>query len=139
MPNKMTQEQIDVFLSEPNVSMLATVRPDGSPHVTPVWHHYDRGLIYVCSDAQSVKIQNIRHESRVSLLVATVKAPHQYVMTNGVAELSSDRISDLVWAMSLAYKGEKEGRIYAEKAIKEFDFVTITIRPTKMVSLYIGA
>ena len=41
--------------------------------------------------------------------------------------------------MSLAYKGEEEGRVYAEQAIRDFDFVTITIKPTNIVSLYIGS
>ena len=135
----MTDEQIGAFLSEPHISMLATVQPDGVPHVTPVWHHYDGERLYVCSDATSVKARNIQEEPKVTLLVATVSPPHQYVMVQGRAELSRDKISELVWAMSIAYKGEEEGRVYAEQAIRDFDFVTITIEPTNIVSLYIGA
>jgi PPOX class probable F420-dependent enzyme len=136
---KMTDEQIDAFLREARVSMLATVQPDGVPHVTPVWHHYDGEKLYVCSDADSVKARNLRGNSNVTLLVATVSPPHQYVMVQGTAELSRDKISELVWAMSIAYKGEEEGRVYAEQAIRDFDFVTITIEPTNIVSLYIGS
>jgi len=135
---KMTEEQIDAFLREPRISMLATVQPDGSPHVTPVWHHYDGERLFVCSDDDAVKVRNVKHEPRVTLLVSTVSPPHQYVMVQGRAELSRDRISELVWAMSLAYKGEEEGRVYAERAVRDFDFVTMTIKPTKIVSLYIG-
>jgi PPOX class probable F420-dependent enzyme len=134
----MTREQIDAFLHEPRTSMLATVQPDGSPHVTPVWHHYDGERLYVCCEDHAVKVRNVKHEPRVSLLVSTVSPPHQYVLVHGRAVLSRDRIPELVWAMSLAYKGEEEGRVYAEKAVRELSFVTMTIEPTKIVSLYIG-
>ena len=60
-------------------------------------------------------------------------------MVQGTAGLSRDKISELVWSMSLAYKGEEEGRVYAEQAVKDFDFVTITIEPANIVSLYIGS
>lgn len=135
---KMTDEQIDAFLREPNVSMLATVQPDGTPHVTPVWHHYDGAQLYVCSDATSVKVSNLSAHPKVTLLVATVSPPHQYVMVQGTATLSRDNITELVWSMSLAYKGEEEGRVYAPQALENFDFVTITIEPTNVISLYIG-
>ena len=29
------------FLQAPNVAAFASVRPDGRPHVTPVWYEYD--------------------------------------------------------------------------------------------------
>ncbi len=135
---KMTEEQIDAFLREPHISMLATVQPDGAPHVTPVWHHYDGKWLYVCSESHARKVHNVRGEPRVTLLVSTVSPPHQYVMVQGSAELSTDKIPELVWAMSLAYKGEKEGRVYAERAVRDIDFVTMTIEPTNIVSLYIG-
>src|SRR5262245_23751029 len=32
---------VEEFLSQPNVAALSTVRPDGRPHVTPVWYEYD--------------------------------------------------------------------------------------------------
>ncbi len=135
----MTDEQIDAFLREPHVSMLATVQADGTPHVTPVWHHYDGEKLYVCSDATSAKVGNLSAHPQATLLVATVSPPHQYVMVQGTATLSRDNISELVWSMSLAYRGEEDGRVYAPQALENFDFVTITIQPTKIISLYIGA
>src|SRR3972149_2449887 len=32
---------VKAFLSQPHVAALATVRPDGRPHVTPVWYDFD--------------------------------------------------------------------------------------------------
>ncbi|KKL27226.1 hypothetical protein LCGC14_2387280, partial [marine sediment metagenome] len=32
---------IKAFLSQPHVAALATVRPDGRPHVLPVWFDFD--------------------------------------------------------------------------------------------------
>jgi hypothetical protein len=36
--------------------------------------------------------------------------------------------------MANNYLGEEEGEEYTEKAVRDLDFVVITIRPTKMIS-----
>ncbi len=40
--------EVESFLREPNVAAFATVRPDGRPHVTPVWYEYD-GMEFIVS------------------------------------------------------------------------------------------
>ena len=32
---------VKAFLGQPHVAALSTVRPDGRPHVTPVWYDFD--------------------------------------------------------------------------------------------------
>ena len=46
---------------------LATVRPDGRPHLTPVWFAWYQEKLYACIQARSVKCRNLRQNSRVSL------------------------------------------------------------------------
>jgi len=50
----------------PNI-WLATVRPDGRPHLIPIWFVVDDGRWYICAGAESVKAKNIRHNPRVAL------------------------------------------------------------------------
>jgi PPOX class probable F420-dependent enzyme len=57
------------------VARLATVRPDGRPHIVPIVFALDRDLLYTIVDAKPklgpdlVRLRNIAAEPRVSLLV----------------------------------------------------------------------
>lgn len=128
----MTPEQIEEYLREPHIADLATVRPDGSPHVAPVWFHYDGDKIKVIAEKSAVKIGNIRHEPRVSLSIATDQRPYVYVIINGTAELSEDGIPELVRNMAVNYQGKEEGERYAERVLQEMDFYVITVTPSKV-------
>jgi PPOX class probable F420-dependent enzyme len=46
---------------------IASVRPDGRPHLTPVWFAWAGGKLYVSIDPDSVKSKNIAHDPRVAL------------------------------------------------------------------------
>jgi len=130
----VTSDQIEKYLSESHICNLATVRPDGSPHVAPVWHHYDGENLIIVAEESAVKVRNIRHEPRVSASIATDARPYKYVIINGSATLSYDNIREYVLIMANNYLGEEEGEEYTEKAVRDLDFVVITIRPTKMIS-----
>jgi hypothetical protein len=44
---------------------LATARPDGRPHLVPVWFVWVEGIFYVCTAPASVKARNLEHDARV--------------------------------------------------------------------------
>lgn len=46
---------------------LATVRPDGRPHLIPIWFGVLDGKWYFVTDPQSVKARNLQHNPRVAL------------------------------------------------------------------------
>ncbi|MCB8942721.1 MAG: pyridoxamine 5'-phosphate oxidase family protein [Ardenticatenaceae bacterium] len=52
--------------SERNI-WLATVRPDGRPHLVPLWFAWHDDLIYICIQPGSVKATNLRQNPLVSL------------------------------------------------------------------------
>lgn len=129
----MTPEQIEAYLSMPHIADLATVRPDGSPHVAPVWFLYEDGVVKVLAEAGSVKIRNMKSEPRVSVSIATDQQPYKYVIVNGVAEISEGDISDILRRISVHYQVPEEGERYAEKTLRELDLCLITIRPSKLI------
>ncbi len=129
----MTPEQIDEYLKRPMIADLATVNPDGSPHVAPVWFRWDGEVVKVFTQTTAVKVRNIRHDARISMSVATQEAPYGYVIVNGTAAISNDGIPDEVRAMAIHYKGEVEGEIYIQQALQEMVFCLITITPTKIL------
>ena len=129
----MTPQEIDAFLREPHTCIIATLRPDGSPHLTPVWHHYDGENIMVLTPPDTVKVRNLRHDPRVSLCISTNRPPAGYVQVNGVATLSDEWPYELLWAMSVNYKGKEEGERYAQRVFREVSFTLVTVTPSKII------
>ena len=99
----MSPEQIERYLSKPHIADLATVRPDGSPHVAPVWFLYEDGVVKVLAETGTVKIKNLKREPRVSVSIATDQRPYEYVIVNGLAEVSGGDISDILRRISVHY------------------------------------
>jgi hypothetical protein len=61
---------------------VASVRPDGRPHLTPVWFAWHVGKLYVCTEPGSVKARNISQNRRVVLALEDGTRP---VICEGIA------------------------------------------------------
>ncbi len=46
---------------------VASVRPDGRPHLAPVWFAWHADRVYICTDPRSVKARNLERNGHVSL------------------------------------------------------------------------
>lgn len=46
---------------------LATVRPDGRPHLTPIWYCFQDDRFWICTSADAVKTRNVLLNPRVSV------------------------------------------------------------------------
>ena len=57
---------------------FATVRPDGRPHLVPIWFVIEGDRWYVCTQADSVKARNLKANSAVSL--ALEDGDHPFVV-----------------------------------------------------------
>jgi len=79
-------EKEKAFLSKHEVCRLATVHPDSRPHVVPVSYIFDEGFFYVATDYETKKLENIRRNSKVALVVDEYR-PNRAVMVEGVASI----------------------------------------------------
>ncbi|MFD0360002.1 PPOX class F420-dependent oxidoreductase [Nocardia sp. GCM10030253] len=61
------------LLAESRLGVLATIRSDGRPQLSPVQPSYDReaGIIYVSTSAGTAKIANLRRDPRATLEVTS--------------------------------------------------------------------
>jgi PPOX class probable F420-dependent enzyme len=57
------------LLEEPSYGQLATLLPDGSPHLTQVWLDTDGTYILVNTVASHQKVKNVRRDPRVAVNV----------------------------------------------------------------------
>lgn len=69
---------------------LATVMPDGSPQVTPVWVDTDGEYILVNTARGRQKDCNMQRDGRVALSILNPDDPYEYVQVRGLVELSSE-------------------------------------------------
>ena len=77
-------EKLAILLSGRNLVHVATIMPDGSPQVTPVWANYDDGHVMVNTAAGRVKHNNIVRDGRVALSVTSADDPLQMASVRGV-------------------------------------------------------
>ena len=72
------------FSTKPVLAHLATIMPDGSPHVTPVWFDFADGKIGVNSVRGWVKARNMARDARVALSIVDPDDPGRHVEIRGL-------------------------------------------------------
>ena len=119
---------VKAFLSQPHVAALATVRPDGRPHVTPVWYDFDGSEFTVASFRTTQKLKNVARKGFAALCIFTQELPYRNVIVEGTARVGSTL--DNVWRERLAsrYLGEHAGRVYVQETA-DWDVIAIHVRP----------
>jgi PPOX class probable F420-dependent enzyme len=65
---------------------LATVMPDGTPQVTPVWFDHAGGMIRVNTAKGRVKARNLREGTPVAVAIMDPDNPYRYVQIRGRVE-----------------------------------------------------
>src|SRR5947209_11379832 len=68
---------------------LSSVRPDGRPHLVPVWFLWDGETILIFSKPDQ-KIRNLRQNPNVMVSLDTAEQGDDIVLIEGRAELLSD-------------------------------------------------
>ena len=85
MPEHTLSPDAASRVSEARIGWLTTLRPDGSPHTTPVWFVFDEDTFWIATGRRNVKAANMRADQRVSIAVdGSAAAP---LVAEGRAEL----------------------------------------------------
>src|SRR4051812_35258974 len=79
------------ILTSPNFAAIATLMPDGTPQVTPVWIDVDGNTIVFNTAQGRQKAGNLDRDPRVALSVYDQNNPYRYIQVRGhVAEKTHD-------------------------------------------------
>lgn len=69
------------------VAQLATLRPDGTPHLTPVWVDLDdAGRVLVNVRVDRVKAAHLRANGTAAVCIVDPANPYRYVSVTGLVE-----------------------------------------------------
>jgi PPOX class probable F420-dependent enzyme len=85
---------------------LATIMPDGSPQVTPVWIDTDGEYILVNTARKRQKDLNMSRDGRVALSIMDPNDPYNYVQIRGLVEMTTENGAfEHINALSQRYVG----------------------------------
>jgi PPOX class probable F420-dependent enzyme len=85
---------------------LATMMPDGTPQVTPVWVDYDGTHVLVNSARGRQKDKNLRRNPTVALSIQDPDNPYRYLEIRGrVTEITEDGADEHIDKMAKKYMG----------------------------------
>lgn len=132
----MTRDEWRRFLlSGPRTAKAATVRPDGRPHITPVWFDLDGDDVIFTTFQSTVKARDLRRDPRISLCVDDEHAPFSFVLIEGTATLS-DRVEEVrPWATRIAgrYMGTMRAKAFGARNSVEGELL-VRVKPTNVVA-----
>jgi PPOX class probable F420-dependent enzyme len=74
---------LDLLTTKTPLAHLATIMPDGSPQVTPVWFDYAGGVVRVNSARGRVKSRNMTVGAAVALSIVDPDNDYRYIQLRG--------------------------------------------------------
>ena len=80
----LTQSELDSFLSEPHIAVVATASASGKPHAMPIWYFWRGGKVLFQTGPDSKKMRNLRDNPRISVVVDSKVAPYKVVVIEGM-------------------------------------------------------
>ena len=135
---RMTDAEVAEFLAIERTLQVASIGPDGLPHLVPMWFTVIAGRIAMWTYAKSQKAANLRRDPRVVCLVETGDTYSQLrgVSITGRAELHDDY--DIVFDVGARLYGRYQGDMtHASRAGVEAESrkrIAVFVTPEKTVS-----
>ncbi|MBL1091958.1 MULTISPECIES: PPOX class F420-dependent oxidoreductase [Streptomyces] len=125
-------DDLKKLLDTPVFVTVATIQPDGSPQVSPVWVKRDGDDLLISTTVGRRKEANLRRDPRVSVVVQPFDAPYTYAEIRGTASLTTEGGPELIDELSLKYTGKRYAEFNPE-AGKDAQRVVVRITPRKVV------
>ncbi|MEU2667971.1 PPOX class F420-dependent oxidoreductase [Streptomyces sp. NPDC007164] len=125
-------DDLKALLDTPVFVNIATVQPDGSPQVSPVWAKHDGDDVLISTTVGRRKEQNLRRDPRVTVLLQPFDAPYTYAEIRGVATLTTEGGQELIDELAEKYTGKKYAEFNPASA-DDAERVVVRITPHKVV------
>ncbi|CUS02907.2 putative F420-dependent enzyme [Candidatus Promineifilum breve] len=132
---KMTRAECLAFMvAQPRTGKIATVRPDGRPHVAPIWFALDGEQLLFTTWHTTAKAANLRHNPQLSLCVDDQTPPFAFVKYDGVAAFSDDLDALRHWARIIAgrYMGAAQAEAFGNRNAVAGELL-VRVSPTAII------
>jgi PPOX class probable F420-dependent enzyme len=107
MPAMPVSAEADAFLREVHPAVVATIRPDGSPHSVATWYDWDGELVHLNMDESRARLGHLRLDPRVALTVLDKDNWYRQVSLRGrVIRIEDDDGLAGIDRLSQRYRGQ---------------------------------
>jgi PPOX class probable F420-dependent enzyme len=117
-------------LLDGQVATLATIRPDGFPHLTEIWFLHADGELKSSLNTSRLKTKHLEQRPQCSLLLLDLENPYRYLEVRGTARLEPD--PDYEFARRL---GAKYNADLSEHDGPGESRVVLTLEPTNVYAV----
>jgi PPOX class probable F420-dependent enzyme len=101
------EKYLDLFQKKA-FAQLATIMPDGSPQVSPVWVEYDGRHLLINSAKGRVKDRNMRRDPRVGVDLLDPDNPYRHLSIRGrVSEITEKGADEHIDRLTKKYIGQE--------------------------------
>ncbi|MFL5871671.1 MAG: pyridoxamine 5'-phosphate oxidase family protein [Solirubrobacterales bacterium] len=122
------------LLEHESVVWLSTVRPDGTPHVIPIWFSWDGDSVLIASKPHARKIANLRTNPRVMLALGEPDDDFDVGLVEGIAEVLDAPAAEILPAEHLAkYRDEMAAIGLSRDEYLETYSLVVRVRPTRFL------
>jgi PPOX class probable F420-dependent enzyme len=106
MPKVPVPPEVEELLRRPNPAIIATLRPDGSPHSVPTWYDWEDGRILLNMEDTRLRLGYMRRDPRVSLTVLAEDSWYRHVSLLGrIVSIRDDEDLADIDRLALRYTG----------------------------------
>jgi PPOX class probable F420-dependent enzyme len=125
------------FLARPIIARLATVRPNGTPQVVPMWFLYEDGVMYMSTRTYAAKVKHLKKNPHVAVVVDEMVAPlkNKVVTIEGTVELLDTGVKETTTRIYNKYMGAEGAKTPQAQQSINTPRVILKITPKKMETL----
>lgn len=136
---RMSEAEIDAFFDEAHSLQVATLGPDGAPHLTTVWFSIKDGEILFETYGKSQKVLNLRRDPRIAVLAEDGRTYDELrgVSINGRARIVDDnpeRTELMRFLLNHHFPGQSDAQLDAMAIKMAEKRVVIAVTPEKVMS-----
>jgi PPOX class probable F420-dependent enzyme len=91
---KKLTERVIKLIDGKNFAYLATLLPDGSPHVTPMWVDHEGDMLLMNTAMGRIKQRNITRDPRVSITIVDSNNPYDRIVIHGSVVSQTEQGAD---------------------------------------------
>lgn len=125
-------DKLKQLLDSPVFVNVATIQPDGSPQVSPVWVKRDGDDVLISTVLGRRKTRNLERDPRVTVLVQPADEPYSYAEIRGSVTMTTEGGQELIDELAHKYVGKGYGE-FNPGAADEPDRVVVRLTPRKIV------
>jgi PPOX class probable F420-dependent enzyme len=92
--SKIPEKFLDLLTTKKPLASIATIMPDGTPQVTPVWFDYTNGKIRINTARGRVKAKNMKVGSKVALAIVDPENAYRYIGIRGPVVEEDEKNAD---------------------------------------------